>query len=148
MPAALIMRADPPYLEVFSSSDSKNNPYNVGDREHWDGLYCEYVIRTKKELLVHNALKDKNWDNNPYIKLGMISYFGLPLFWPEGKAFGTICVLDSKENKYNTTYKELTIQFKKVVETQLELIKNYTDLLSTLCDMLNKITVNLKDDKS
>lgn len=122
VPAALIMRVEPPYLEVFCSSNSLNNPYKVGDKEHWTGFYCEHVLRTEKALLIPNALKDKKWDNNPDIKLGMISYFGLPLFWPEGKAFGTICVLDSKENKYDATFKELILQFKEVAETQLELL--------------------------
>ncbi len=127
VPAALIMKVDPPYLEVFCSSDSKNNPYKLGYREHWSGLYCEHVLRTKEDLLIPNALQDKHWDNNPGIKLGMISYFGLPLFWPEGEAFGTICVLDSKENSYNTIYKDLILQFKGLIEAHLELMWNIAD---------------------
>ena len=122
VPAALIMRVDPPYLEVFRSSISKNNPYTVGDREHWTGLYCECVLKTNKELLIPNALKDLRWDKNPDIKLGMISYFGVPLFWPKGEAFGTVCVLDSKENEYSIIYKDLLIQFKDLIEVHLELL--------------------------
>lgn len=127
VPAALIMKVDPPYLEVFCSSDSKNNPYKVGDREHWSGFYCEHVLQTKEELLIPNALQDKHWDNNPNIKLGMISYLGLPLIWPEGEAFGTICVLDSKENSYNTIYVNLLAQFKGLIEAHLELLWNITE---------------------
>ena len=40
---ALIMKVDPPYIEVFRLSESANNPYKVGDREHLAGLYCEQV---------------------------------------------------------------------------------------------------------
>ncbi|MFX1345279.1 MAG: Sjogren's syndrome/scleroderma autoantigen 1 family protein [Promethearchaeota archaeon] len=32
-------------------------------------------------------------------------------------------------------------------ETQLELIKNYTDILTTLYDLLNKITYSLRNNK-
>lgn len=32
-------------------------------------------------------------------------------------------------------------------ETQLELIKNYTDILTTLFDLLNKITYSLRNNK-
>ena len=47
VPAALIMKVDPPYIEVFRSAESSNNPYKVGDREHLAGLYCEEVMKTR-----------------------------------------------------------------------------------------------------
>ena len=55
LPAALIMKVDYPYIEVFSSSESDKNPYEVGDREHLSGLYCEDVIKRKDKLLIPNA---------------------------------------------------------------------------------------------
>jgi PAS domain S-box-containing protein len=122
VPAALIMRVEPPYIEVFRSSKSRNNPYRVGNREHLAGLYCEAVISTKDKLLVPNALKDGDWNKNPDIKLGMISYLGFPLLWPDGEVFGTICVLDLKENSYGERYENLMIQFKEVVEAHLALL--------------------------
>ena len=33
IPAALIMRLQDPYIEVFVSSKNKNNPYHPGDKE-------------------------------------------------------------------------------------------------------------------
>ena len=122
VPSALIMKVDRPYIEVFRSSDSKNNPYNVGDREHLPGLYCDEVIRTKDKLLIPNALKDMTWNTNPDIKLGMISYLGFPLLWPDGDVFGTICVLDSKENRYQKLYEDLLLRFKELIEAHLSLL--------------------------
>jgi hypothetical protein len=122
VPAALIMKVEPPFIEVFRSSESKNNPYKVGGKEHLVGLYCERVIKTRNELLVPNALKDKSWDKNPDILLGMISYLGFPIIWPTGEIFGTICVLDSKENSYGEVYKKLLFQTKELVEAQLDLV--------------------------
>ena len=52
----------------------------------------------------------------------MISYLGFPLLYPDKKPFGTICVLDSKENVYNTTYENLIASFKEVIEGHLELL--------------------------
>ncbi|RAH36125.1 sensor domain-containing phosphodiesterase, partial [Vibrio vulnificus] len=78
VPAALIMRIQPEHIEVFSSSQSSLNPYHQGDSESLGhGLYCETVIEDNTELLVPNALNDKEWDHNPDIKLGMIAYCGL-----------------------------------------------------------------------
>jgi hypothetical protein len=73
VPAALIMKTKNELMEVFTSSNTGNNPYKVGDKEHWHGLYCETVIKTQKKLRIPNALKDKHWDKNPDIKLGMIA---------------------------------------------------------------------------
>lgn len=102
IPAALIMKITLPDIKVFLSSKSVGNPYEVGDSECLvgSGLYCERVIKTKSKLLVPDALRDAEWDKNPDIKLDMISYVGFPLLLPSKEAFGTICMLDSKENSY------------------------------------------------
>ncbi len=69
VPAGLIMRINESEIEVFISSHSENNPYRSGDKEHLlgSGLYCETVIRTKKKLLVPNALSDDNWKIIPIL---------------------------------------------------------------------------------
>mgnify|MGYP001953189988 CR=1 FL=1 len=64
------------------------------------GLYCETVIKSGKQLLVPDALADKDWENNPDVELNMISYLGFPILFPDGNPFGTICVLDNKKNAY------------------------------------------------
>jgi hypothetical protein len=85
-------------------------------------LYCETVIKTKRRLLVPNATTDEQWSNNPDIKLGMISYLGYPITLPTGDVFGTICVLDNKENRYSETYEQLILQFKELIESHLLLL--------------------------
>ena len=52
----------------------------------------------------------------------MISYYGLALAWPNGKVFGTICILDIKENHYNDLYRALMSQFREIVELGLKSI--------------------------
>lgn len=132
IPSALIMKVENDFMEVFISSKSENNPYQVGDKEHWTGLYCETVIKSQDKLKVVNALKDEKWNKNPDIKLGMVSYFGLPLNFPNGKPFGTICVLDRNENTYSKEHEQLLKQFKRVVELDLAMIQslNITDDIS------------------
>ena len=56
---------------------------------------------------------------NPDIKLGMISYLGVPIVWPDGEIFGTICVLDSKGNAYSEVYLRLLLQWREVVQADL-----------------------------
>jgi transcriptional regulator with GAF, ATPase, and Fis domain len=124
IPAALIMRLVQPDIEVFVASQSKNNPYQPGDHEHFlgSGLYCETVIKTNKKLLIPNALNDENWKNNPDVKLNMISYLGFPITLPDGSPFGTICILDNKENRFSKTYENLLENFRDIVQSELGLI--------------------------
>ncbi len=123
VPAGLIMRIIEPDIQVFVSSRTSDNPYHPKDKEHLygSGLYCETVISSRKELLVPDALSDENWRNNPDIKLNMISYLGFPILYPNGEPFGTICVLDNKENAYSATFIELVRQFHSTIESDLEL---------------------------
>jgi PAS domain S-box-containing protein len=122
VPAALIMKVENEFMEVFTTSETENNPYNIGDKENWHGLYCETVIKTQKKLRVPNALKDKDWDKNPDLKLGMIAYLGFPINFPDNTPFGTLCVLDNKERQFSADNEKLLLQFKKVIELDLALI--------------------------
>jgi len=127
VPAGLIMKIDPPQIEVFISSKTEKNPYHKGERANLNsGLYCETVMQKREPLLVSDATKDSNWDHNPDIPLGMIYYLGFPIEWPSGEIFGTICVLDYKDNPKAITYKDLIKEFKTVIETDLDnILKKY-----------------------
>lgn len=124
IPAGLIMRLVKSDIEVFVSSRSDGNPYHPGDRENFlgSGLYCETVINNNDKLLIPNALIDERWKNNPDIKLNMISYLGFPILLPDGKPFGTICVLDNKENAYSETFENLILNFREIIQSHLELV--------------------------
>jgi transcriptional regulator with GAF, ATPase, and Fis domain len=120
VPAGLIMKVHSKEIEVFVSSDTKDNPYKKGERARLKtGLYCETVMAQRGQLLVPDACKDPNWDHNPDIKLNMVSYLGLPLVWPDGEIFGTICVLDNKKNSYSVVYQKLIAQFREAIEADL-----------------------------
>ena len=121
IPAARIMRAHNREIEVLVSSHSSGNVYDQGERALLDsGLYCEKVMDTQRELLVPNALKDPLWDKNPEIAVGMISYCGLPLTWPGGKVFGTICMLDVQEHVYSQLHRDLLERFRDGIQLSLE----------------------------
>jgi len=124
IPAALIMQLHKDDIEVFISSDSTNNPYHPGDKEHFEnsGLYCETAIKTNNKLLVPDALSDEDWKDNPDIKLNMISYLGFPIHLPDKQAFGTLCVLDNKPNSYSLDIEKLMQNFIKIIESHIEML--------------------------
>ncbi len=123
VPAALIMRVDFPSFTVFQSADSPENPFKANQEFKLPaGIYCEKTMGRKDRLLIPNALKDPEWDNNPGIAAGMISYLGFPIFYPDKNVFGTLCVLDNKENAYSKDYEEIMLQFKEIIESHLMLL--------------------------
>ncbi|WCM22570.1 ATP-binding protein [Paraburkholderia bryophila] len=124
VPAGLIMRLVGADIQVLLSSDTAGNPYRAGMAApvYGSGLYCEMVVRTNCKLLIPNALESEVWRENPDIELDMISYLGFPIRWPDGSSFGTICVLDNKENFYSATHVSLLEEFRDLVESHLQLV--------------------------
>jgi len=134
VPTALIMKLEDKYIKVLASSKTEGNPYKIGDKEVFEnsGLYCETVIKTKKPLLIPNALKDPVWKDNPDISLNMISYLGYPVFYPDGKPFGTICLLDNKTNYYSKVFMDLMEKFRNFIQNNIRLmhLKNEMEKLA------------------
>jgi PAS domain S-box-containing protein len=129
VPSALIMKVEHPNIKVFVSSESEGNPYEPDEIAPLNtGLYCETVMKTRALLRVPNALADEEWKTNPDIKLGMISYMGFPVAWPNGDVFGTICVLDSKANGYSELYRKLLFQCREVLQADLKSLQASNEL--------------------
>jgi PAS domain S-box-containing protein len=127
VPSASIMRVDPPHIKVFVSSTSKGNPCEPGAVDA--GPYCETVMKTGQPLLVPDARKNEAWKANPHVRLGMISYLGVPIAWPDGRLFGTICVRDNKRNEYSEAYLKLLLHFRDMLQADL---KSFATLHSQL----------------
>src|SRR6266403_337497 len=111
VPSAVVMRVEPSN-SVFVSSHSK--PSEAGSR------YCETVMKTGRPLLVPDARRDERWKSSPDIKRGMVSYLGVPISWPNGEIFGTICVYDNKSNEYSQLYLRQLLLWRDVLQNDLK----------------------------
>ena len=151
VPAALIMHVLPDKIEVASSSKqrSENNPYEVKASEHLGcGLYCETVMKEKAELYVKNSLEDEHWKNNPDVDLGMISYYGKPILWPDNTVFGTMCILDNKDLVPSGVVKELLSVYRTAVENGLKILEQNHLEKQLLQTEIEKQTSKIKKQKS
>ncbi|SHJ36722.1 diguanylate cyclase [Parasporobacterium paucivorans] len=119
----LIMRVISDKIEVFVASNKEGNPYKINEKEclHGSGLYCERVIKTQSKLLVSNALKSDEWNHNPDLKHNLVAYLGFPIRNPDGSLFGTICLLDDKENQFSDDLIELMSKMRNMIEGHLRL---------------------------
>jgi PAS domain S-box-containing protein len=123
VPSAVVTKIEPPYTSYTTivSSYSKGNPFPIGECFGMDiGTFCETVIKSREPLLVSNALEDERWTSAPEIQVGMISYLGYPVLWPDGRMFGTICVLDDRANLYSDLYQEVLLHCRDVLQSDLQ----------------------------
>src|SRR4029077_20472605 len=97
--------------------------------------------------LVPDALLEEQWKSNPDIKLGMISYLGFPIAWPDGHIFGTICVLDNKRNEYSEPYRKLLHQFREVLQADLRWLTELGGELATQKVHLKRAEAKLCQDQ-
>jgi len=123
VPVGLIMHLCGKNFEVLVASKTEGNSYHVGEKcsLFGSGLYCEQVIESQEKLLVPNALKSEKWKNNPDIKYNMIAYIGFPIRLPDGEPFGTICLLDCKENNFSHDIVALVEKMRTLIEEQLKM---------------------------
>lgn len=140
VPATVIMRLRHHDLDVFCSNQGLDNPYRVGMTERLGkGLYCETVINTRQPLIVSNAETDPLWKENPDMEHGMRAYCGVPLLWPNGDLFGTLCATDRKEHHFLTLEKQLISTFRESIEAQLKTLYQRETLLQMNQDLHFKV---------
>ena len=124
VPSAVVTKLEPPYYTHYRtvvSSNSEGNPFPIDEFFSMEiGTFCETVIKNREPLLVANALEDDQWKSAPEIGVGMVSYLGFPVLWPDGRMFGTICVLDDKANRYSDLYQELLLHCRDVLQGDLQ----------------------------
>lgn len=123
VPSSLIMKTDAPQHAVFISNSNRHSPYHPGQSFRLnEKLYCHGVISRGGEIVVEDATRDPIWSGNDDMEFGMSFYIGLPLRWPDGELFGTICVLDRQPNEQALQFREGLQAFCQMIETDLALL--------------------------
>ena len=122
VPGVMINRLEPPELEIFRSNCSPDNPFPSGTKLNMDGLYCTSVALRRQKLHIDDARSDPLWSESPTAKEGIISYVGVPLLWPDGEVFGTLCAIDTSKHDWEDKAENLLQALKGAIESHLALI--------------------------
>ncbi|EGA70698.1 hypothetical protein VISI1226_01195 [Vibrio sinaloensis DSM 21326] len=137
-------------FNVVVSSTNEDNFLPADTTWPWEmQSFCRHVMETRDDLYVKHAVGDEYWRNAPPVAQGPVrSYCGIPITWPNGDLFGTICVIDTKQTKYPKTLTTLLNQMARLVEAdistacQLEEMKQMATR-DELTDLLNRRGFNL-----
>jgi PAS domain S-box-containing protein len=145
LPAALIQhRLDPSRVEVLCASEATPAALPLGHGLALTNRFCGEVVRTKARLRVTDAAKDVMWQGMREAHGGgYAAYFGLPLLWPDGEVFGTICVLDVSPNSFEGNEETLLSRFRTLIEAHLALIHSKRLERKDLEDILDNLPVGI-----
>lgn len=129
VPVCLVTQLELADLQIRVASATEDNPYRIDDKyELESSTYCETVLRNNESLKITNAVNDPAWQNSPDVNQGLIAYFGVPLVWPDGQLFGTMCVMDKQQHNFLPEHQDLLAEFKVAIESDLEKIASSNTL--------------------
>lgn len=90
---ALLRAAEGGSLKVVATS-SQAASFDIGDLTPQDGSnYCDQLLHEGDLLAVPSAGDDPRWDGISEHKAGFTAYLGAALRWPDGEAYGSLCVM-------------------------------------------------------
>lgn len=120
VPIALITRINSFGSEVFLRSGDNNLGLNPGEKLPINTVvYFESVVESKKELIINDVSKKKNWMSTKEGELCFSSFLGVPLFGPMGEVFGTICVIETKARQFSETNRNLLRMFAQIIQEDI-----------------------------
>lgn len=132
-------------FNVIKTSSNENNFLHKGDSWSWDATsFCRHMIENETDLYINDAIAHEFWRHAPPVAEGEVrSYCGVPLYWPDGKPFGSICVIDTKSTSYSVTMNKLLSQLARLITSDLKMFEDFQtlqDLVLTddMTDVLNR----------
>ncbi|MCF2915771.1 sensor domain-containing diguanylate cyclase [Pseudoalteromonas sp. Cn5-37] len=148
-PAGFIVHKTDEAYRIIVSSEQRENPYHAGiELAIDDNIFCKKVLKDMAPLYIPQVSLDNQWDDCPLTVDGVESYLGVPITWPSGEPFGTFCVMDFKKTDYQHSLLELIEQLRDMVEDDLALLDNFTQMreiamLDPLTNIYNRRALNL-----
>ncbi|MBT1443223.1 sensor domain-containing diguanylate cyclase [Shewanella sp. JM162201] len=120
-PAAFINQANTKGIEVLIASELPTTLYGPGEVSDIDSnVYSHYVVQRNEQLYVPDASLDQRWRDNPeYRDDNYISYLGMPINWPDGSPFGTLCVMSDVATDYPKTYLKVLEVIREVINADI-----------------------------
>ncbi|QLE84951.1 MULTISPECIES: sensor domain-containing diguanylate cyclase [Shewanella] len=131
-PSTFITQANVKGIEVLIASQTPDTHYKPGGYADFNtNVYCHQVVKNSQELYVKDASGEQRWADNPeYTEDNYVSYLGLPICWPDGSVFGTLCVLDTETTNYPQKYIDTLDLIKEIINSDLKHLYRENQLLT------------------
>ncbi len=99
-----------------------------------DVSFCAHAIAQPDILIIHDALADERFAQNPLVTCApnIRFYAGAPLITPSGDALGTLCVIDHQPRELSAVQLKTLEALARQVVMQLELQRTAAQLADSL----------------
>lgn len=153
-PAACLLQATSAGIQVVIRSQNNSKPLSEGDRfNRGEKSFLEQTLTSQQLLYVNQATHDPVWKETDLVRDNSInSFLGIPINWPDGSAFGLLCIFDFAITHYSKMFLGLTSQFRDMIEPDLLLNNQFIQLLDLstkddLSQLLNRQGFFLQAEK-
>lgn len=153
-PAACLLQATSAGIQVVIRSQNNSKPLSEGDRfNRGEKSFLEQTLTSQQLLYVNQATHDPVWKETDLVRDNSInSFLGIPINWPDGSAFGLLCIFDFAITHYSKMFLGLTSQFRDMIEADLLLNNQFIQLLDLstkddLSQLLNRQGFFLQAEK-
>lgn len=112
---ALLSLLEDDFLRFFAAA---------GVPEHLQGIpgnllresYCQFCLARREAMVIQNAASSPETASMLPAQLGLSRYAGVPLFTPDGRVIGTLCVLDDRSE---TLHSDDDLRFLAIVASRI-----------------------------
>lgn len=153
-PAACLLQATSAGIQVVIRSQNNNKPISEGERfARGEQNFFEQTLDSQQLMYVNQATHDPIWKETELVRDSSVnSYLGIPINWPDGSAFGVLCIFDFAITHYSKMFLGLTSQFRDMIEADLLLNNQFIQLLDLstkddLSQLLNRQGFFLQAEK-
>ncbi|WP_163933711.1 sensor domain-containing diguanylate cyclase [Paraferrimonas sp. SM1919] len=111
-------------FSVVVASENDDNFLAKHDSWSWhQPSFCRHIIEQGSPLYVPNPKADAYFSQFPAVVKGAVrSYSGVPVFWPDGTPFGTVCAIDTEQSDYSDTLQRLLEQLGRLVQADIKIM--------------------------
>ncbi len=116
----VIRRTGEEHLAKMGPNFRPSNPYLPKElHDLAPGRVSQRIISDETELVIMDAETTQEWNDNPELKLGLVSYLGYPVYGPDGEVFATICVLDDEPRDFSRADRALLLSAREAIHDSL-----------------------------
>jgi PAS domain S-box-containing protein len=106
---------------VFKASYNLPEELRKMGREPIEGSICGHVLASREPLIIKDLPSIEPWCNYvPVHKYDLKTYFGVPLVSHDGKAIGTLCLLDNKDRDFSEEDIKVLVLFAQKASAEIE----------------------------
>ncbi|MBB4265245.1 GAF domain-containing sensor histidine kinase [Roseospira visakhapatnamensis] len=116
----VVTQLHPLTVDIVASTADPGTPFAAGRNLPRTGtLPCEIVGATRQPASIPDTREDPAWADAPAPYRDWRAYHGVPLLWPDGTPFGTLCLFHDTPGPLADLGRRLVDRFRTMFETDL-----------------------------